>query len=155
MMRPIRGFESDPEGHWVATLSCGHGQHTRHDPPAVERPWVLTPEGRAARVGAELDCVRCDRLEMPEGFAPYKRTRAFTEQTVPKGLLADHTTAAGVWALIHVTEGRLLYRVESLGLERILTPGTPGTVAAEVPHRVACDGAVAFYVAFWKAAAPA
>ena len=79
MQRAITSFHQDSEGHWVAELSCGHGRHTRHDPPLVERPWVLTAEGREAKLGECLDCVRCDRAELPEGFAAYRRTPDFDE----------------------------------------------------------------------------
>jgi hypothetical protein len=58
----IQGFHADEEGHWVADLECGHGQHVRHDPPWMERPWVLTDESRRARLGAELNCKRCDEM---------------------------------------------------------------------------------------------
>jgi cytochrome c-type biogenesis protein CcmH/NrfF len=58
--QPIVGYHRDEEGHWVAELSCGHGQHVRHDPPWQVREWVTTPEGRATRLGLELECVRCD-----------------------------------------------------------------------------------------------
>ena len=61
--RAIVGFRQDDEDHWVAELECGHTQHVRHDPPLVERPWVLTAEGRTARVGQRLRCVKC--LEAP------------------------------------------------------------------------------------------
>jgi hypothetical protein len=57
--RRIVGFHADEEGHWVAELECGHGQHVRHQPPLVTRPWVLTPEGRASFLGTTLRCVRC------------------------------------------------------------------------------------------------
>ncbi|HEX5632075.1 MAG TPA: DUF3565 domain-containing protein [Gemmatimonadales bacterium] len=60
MRRAIVGFHTDEEGHWVAELSCGHGQHVRHDPPWQERPWVIADEGRAAWLGRELDCRKCD-----------------------------------------------------------------------------------------------
>lgn len=57
--RQIAGFHQDEEGHWAAELECGHTQHVRHDPPWQLRPWVVTPEGRAARLGAMLECVKC------------------------------------------------------------------------------------------------
>lgn len=60
MKRRIIGYERDDEGHWRAQLECGHRQHVRHDPPLVTRAWVLTEEGRAARLGLELDCKLCD-----------------------------------------------------------------------------------------------
>jgi hypothetical protein len=60
MQRAIIGFEKDDEGHWVAKLECGHGQHVRHDPPWTVREWVTTEEGRASRLGMELECKKCD-----------------------------------------------------------------------------------------------
>jgi hypothetical protein len=63
--RTIVDFHQDAEGHWVADLSCGHGQHFRHTPPWMNRPWVLTPEGRQDRIGTEIDCRRCDNDPAP------------------------------------------------------------------------------------------
>jgi hypothetical protein len=61
--RAIVGFHVDEEGHWVAELACGHGQHVRHDPPWQLREWVTTPEGRSAWIGRTLECARCGRGE--------------------------------------------------------------------------------------------
>jgi hypothetical protein len=58
-MRRIVGFHQDEESHWVADLECGHGRHVRHLPPWQSRPWVTTPEGRAAHLGRSLACVKC------------------------------------------------------------------------------------------------
>jgi hypothetical protein len=63
--RKIVGYHRDDEGHWVAELECGHGQHVRHDPPWQVREWVTTQDGRDSFLGTELDCVRCDRGEPP------------------------------------------------------------------------------------------
>jgi hypothetical protein len=60
MKRKITGFNQDEHGDWRAELDCGHCQHVRHQPPLISRPWVLTEEGRASRLGYELDCKRCD-----------------------------------------------------------------------------------------------
>ena len=68
MHRAIVGFECDEEGHWVARLECGHGQHVRHDPPWTVRDWVTSEKGRAARVGTNLNCKLCDEE------APHART---------------------------------------------------------------------------------
>src|ERR1043165_5304048 len=56
----IVGFHQDADGHWGADLACGHTQHVRHDPPLIERPWVLTPEGRARVLFTTLACKKCD-----------------------------------------------------------------------------------------------
>lgn len=151
MNRPITGFHQDDLSDWVAELSCGHGQHTRHDPPLVSREWVLSAEGRASQIGALLDCVRCDRAELPPTHAPYRRTKTFTESTVPAALLSDHTTGAGVWALIHVERGELEYRVSGPAPRvQVLEQGTPGVVLPEVEHRVRPVDSVGFYVEFWR-----
>ena len=63
--RAITGFHRDEEGHWVAELACGHGQHVRHEPPWQQRPWVVTEEGRAARLGTTLRCMRCLQPDAP------------------------------------------------------------------------------------------
>ncbi|MDX5329221.1 MAG: DUF3565 domain-containing protein [Marinobacter sp.] len=60
MKQRITGYHQDDEKHWVAQLACGHNQHVRHDPPWVNRPWVVTPEGRQSMLGFELDCKKCD-----------------------------------------------------------------------------------------------
>lgn len=60
MRRKITGFRQDEEGHWVAELECGHGQHMRHNPPWTSRPWVTTAEGRAQFLGQRLWCKKCD-----------------------------------------------------------------------------------------------
>jgi hypothetical protein len=66
MKQAITGFHRDDEGDWVAELSCGHNQHVRHNPPFVQRPWVISEAGRAGRLGTLLPCPPCDRAELPE-----------------------------------------------------------------------------------------
>lgn len=68
MKRRITAYDRDDEGHWRAILDCGHPQHVRHDPPLVTRTWVLSEEGRASRLGLELDCKRCDEESEVEGL---------------------------------------------------------------------------------------
>ena len=151
MLRAIDGFHQDEVGDWVAELRCGHGQHVRHRPPFWVREWVLTPEGRAGKVGVELPCVLCDRFELPARHGPYKRTRDFDQLSIPDGLRTDHSTKPGVWGVIHVLAGRLRYIVEPpLASERLLEPGVPGIVVPEVLHRVVPEGEVRFYVEFHR-----
>jgi hypothetical protein len=56
----IVGFHQDAAGDWVAELACGHAQHMRHRPPWQSRPWVETEAGRAAKLGAAIDCLKCE-----------------------------------------------------------------------------------------------
>jgi hypothetical protein len=69
--RPIIvGYHLDEEQHWVAELECGHFQHVRHDPPMVERPWVLTLQGRTKFLGYPLVCKKCARQAPPDRVHP-------------------------------------------------------------------------------------
>ena len=175
MHRSIVGFHQDLEQHWVAELDCGHCQHTRHEPPFFPRPWVITESGRLEHLGQLLNCVLCDRQEIPNGYAPYRRTPLFTNDSIPKGLQSRHTTKKGVWGIIHVRSGSLRYRIhEPYCTETILvgdsgafarasgrlTPraiASPaenrqrqGIVLPEVEHEVEPIDNVEFFVEFWK-----
>ena len=63
MQQAIVGFHLDEENHWVAELACGHGQHVRHDPPWQNRPWVLTEQGRRAKLRAMPECKKCESAQ--------------------------------------------------------------------------------------------
>ncbi len=60
MQQAIVGFHQDEEQHWVAELACGHNQHMRHNPPWINRSWVMSTEGRQRMLGHCLNCKRCD-----------------------------------------------------------------------------------------------
>lgn len=94
-------------------------------------------------------------MTLPDNARPYRRTDVFTEESVPPGLRKAHTTKEGAWALIHVLEGRLAYRIEDprrLASKAILTPETPpGVIEPTILHRVEPLGQVRFYVEFHRA----
>ena len=150
MERKIVGYHLDEEGDWVAELDCHHGQHVRNKPPFTNRPWVESEEGRAEKLGTTLNCVKCDRLEFPEGLIALRRTPDFTEATIPKGLLRDHNTKVGVWGVINVVSGSLCYRVNEPEMrEYLLLEGEQGVVVPTMLHSVAAKGDVRFYVEFF------
>jgi hypothetical protein len=70
MEQPIVAFRQDDAGDWVAVLACGHGQHVRHKPPFIERPWVLEPAGRERFIGFPLNCRICDGDDIHIAPAP-------------------------------------------------------------------------------------
>ena len=155
MNRTITGFHLDDLRDWVAELDCGHGQHVRHRPPFVSRPWVVTESGRESMLGAELDCVRCDRMEWPDGLAAYRRTPEFDETTIPAGLRSEHATKRGAWARIHVRSGTLRYHVGApIHRSLRIDSASSGIVVPEVPHRVEPEGPVRFFVEFSRPDGP-
>jgi len=64
MKQKIVDYHKDEEGDWVADLACGHTQHVRHNPPWINRPWVVTREGRDQHLGVELECKECGQADM-------------------------------------------------------------------------------------------
>jgi tellurite resistance-related uncharacterized protein len=150
MKRPISGFGKDDAGDWFAVLSCGHRQHVRHQPPFRNQPWTQTEAGRHGMLGETLNCVRCERFELPDEFICYKQTPVFSEQTVPLGLLKDHSTKAGVWGKIVVNKGRLRYCVAALDRAFELSVPQPGIIVPEVMHHLELTEAVHFYVGFYR-----
>ncbi len=88
---------------------------------------------------------------LPGGLVAYHRTRVFDQDTIPAGLRREHRTTAGVWGLIVVVEGRLRFRTLHPPNETILEPGSPIALAPEQPHEVDPDGAVRFFVEFYRA----
>ena len=92
------------------------------------------------------------RSGLPAGLVASRRTPIFDRDTIPAGLRREHRTAAGVWGLIVIIEGRLRFRALHPPSETILEPGRPIAVAPEQPHEVAPDGPVRFFVEFYRAA---
>ena len=149
MKRSITGFQLDPEGDWIADLDCGHGQHVRHRPPFINRPWTESGAGRDAMLGTDLECVRCDRMEWPEGLAAYRRTPEFDETTAPAGLKRNHTTRRGIWGRIHVLAGALQYHVDPpVNQSFSIAAGSSAIIVPDIPHRVDVTGEVRFFVEF-------
>ncbi len=74
---------------------------------------------------------------------------------MPPGLRREHRTKEDVWALIHVLEGQLLYRILLPPSEQVLTPGKLGVVRPGQPHEVTPLGHVRFFVEFHAQQPPA
>lgn len=91
---------------------------------------------------------------LPPDLKAYKRTPEFDQDTLPAGLRRAHRTKPGVWALIHVIEGRLRYRVLEPLSETELTPGTPGVIQPDQPHEVEPLGVMRMYVEFYSQSRP-
>ncbi len=151
MQRSISGFYPDPEHHWVAQLDCHHGQHLRHQPPFVSRPWTQTHAGREAMLGTMLDCLKCERLKLPVQLSVYQTTAPFDENSIPAGLLREHATKAGIWGRIQVDEGILRYVVTApFQTQRTLHAGDSAPIAPQVLHPLEPVGKVKVRVEFLR-----
>jgi tellurite methyltransferase len=148
--RAIVGFHRDEDGDWVAELSCLHNQHVRHRPPFQERPWVLDDSERAARIGAELDCPLCDRIEMPEGLVLARTAGPFDADTVPAGLRTWHRVAEATWGCLCVLEGSLALTFDlDPAIDVRVEEGARQPIPPGVRHLVTVDAPVRFTVEFF------
>lgn len=135
MQRTIVGYDLDEEDHWIALLDCAHGQHVRHRPPFTERAWTQTSQGRDDMLGTQLDCLKCERLELPQSVEVYSSTPEFNENTLPASLTRNHTTKRGVWGQLKVLEGTLDYVVTSpFQHSARVVAGDGAHIAPEVLH---------------------
>lgn len=92
---------------------------------------------------------------IPPGLAAYGRSPDFTPETLPAKLQAAHSTKAGTWGLLHVLEGKILYRLEPPHSDQQLTAaGETVVIEPGVLHRVAFVEPGRFYVEFYRAADP-
>ena len=88
---------------------------------------------------------------LPKGLEAYKQTPVFTEHTVPKALLKDHRTKAGVWGKIVVLSGALEYAISEPEREVLrLDAHCFGVVEPQIYHYVKALGEVSFYVEFYR-----
>lgn len=151
MIRTIAGFHQDQDDDWVAELSCFHNQHVRHQPPFQQRPWVATEEGRAERIGAELECPLCDRAELPADLTLVRTAGPFDETTIPEGLRRSHRVAPGLWALLMVADGSLDFSMDVVpALNRRVVAGQSQAIPPDVVHQVTVNGPVRLQVEFLK-----
>jgi tellurite resistance-related uncharacterized protein len=91
---------------------------------------------------------------LPDGAEHYRSTAVFTEATIPGGLLADHSTKAGVWGRIKVLSGKLRYLISDPRGETFSVLLDPHSASAIIEptilHRVAPVGPVAFQVDLFR-----
>lgn len=79
---------------------------------------------------------------------PYKQTFRFSKEAVPPGLLRDHSPKAGVWGVIHVVYGLIIYRIGEPADEHLLKPEKPGVVESQLLHSVELSEDAELYVEF-------
>lgn len=90
-------------------------------------------------------------MSLPDGVVPYKTTPQFTVQTVPKGLLKDHSLKAGTWGLIQVHAGRLRYFLAGeLEPSAEVGAGESWVVPPETLHFVELTPDAAFSIVFHR-----
>ena len=89
--------------------------------------------------------------EIPTGLAHVRSTQIFDEHSVPRGLLAAHRIAPGVWGRLVVNTGCVRFQFEDEGSEpRAISAGESVVIPPERPHRVLLDRPATFSVEFYR-----
>lgn len=89
------------------------------------------------------------RHDLPPNVQKYNETPIYTEGTVPKGLLRDHSTKPGVWGKLVVSEGHLLYLRGDYPAQRV-DAESPAIIRPEELHFIRTPEAVSFRVEFYR-----
>ena len=88
---------------------------------------------------------------LPEDAETYRQTKIFTAHTVPRGILAQHSTKAGTWGLIHVHSGQVQYFLEGAALPlATVAAGASFVVLPQEVHFVRLSDDAEFSVEFHK-----
>lgn len=87
---------------------------------------------------------------LPDHLIAYNKTPTFNADTIPSGLMRNHKTKPGVWAVITVFDGELELTLDDCGAVTTLTADQPGVAAPEQPHHVTPLGPVNFQVKFYR-----
>jgi len=88
--------------------------------------------------------------KIPTGLLPVRKTPEFDEESIPKGLLKEHKTKAGVWGKIVILQGKLQYKINDPEEVVILDSENFGVVEPTKLHEVKALGPVKFYVEFYQ-----
>ncbi|MCY4044025.1 MAG: DUF1971 domain-containing protein [Cellvibrionales bacterium] len=86
---------------------------------------------------------------LPKHVQAYKKTPEFSEDSIPKSLLKDHSTKPGVWGKIQLIEGSLIYVINQQE-HHVLTQNSEGIIEPEISHHLKCKGPVRFFVEFYR-----
>ena len=89
--------------------------------------------------------------EVPAGLACYQQSPRYTHENLPAALQASHRLKTGVWGLLRVLEGSLVFTVEGRTAHTILlNGGAQLLVEPEMPHHVTCLGPGALQIDFYR-----
>ncbi len=85
---------------------------------------------------------------LPAGLELYARTPDFTDLTIPAELTDGHALGEGVWGVLRVLDGTLLYIAENQPLPLSLGAGDAVAIEPELGHRLQPSGHARFFIEF-------
>jgi len=89
--------------------------------------------------------------QLPADLEAYARSPLFTSEDLPSMLRARHSMKPGVWGLIHVQEGRILFQLEApYQGEQQAAAGENVVIEPEVFHHVEFVEPGSFFIEFYR-----
>jgi tellurite resistance-related uncharacterized protein len=82
---------------------------------------------------------RQGRFELPAGLKSYRSIGPFDTDSLPKGLLREHTIKEGTWARLSVHSGEIRFvwdNADHQGETQIVSAGAMIVVPPTVPHHL-------------------
>ena len=89
-------------------------------------------------------------IKLPPDVTRYKQTKTFDATTVPKGLLKDHSTKAGVWGHLKVHAGTVTYTDVKSAERRDIPAGSDQVIEPEALHFIKPSEDAEFHVEFYQ-----
>ena len=97
------------------------------------------------------DTTNSNGNELPTGLQLTRTTPTFDQESVPKGLLAAHRVAEGVWGRLIVHTGALTFCFEDEpDNQRRVSAGEHVVIPPNRPHHLELDSHVTFAVEFHR-----
>jgi tellurite resistance-related uncharacterized protein len=88
---------------------------------------------------------------LPESAGPYRTIGPFGRETLPAGLLRTHDLAEGVWGLVELHSGRIVFVWEDGSGDRIeLEAPARIIVPPQIPHHLEADGDFRLTITFHR-----
>lgn len=149
--RRILVVHPESETVCVVELDCGHRRHVRDRPPFERYPWVRDATARAEKIGASIECLRCDALERPSTAQRYREGTPWTRATLPAALGQSHALKTGVWGELVVLAGTARLRFDPpLARSLALAAGDVASIPPELTHELALDDDALVRIDFWR-----
>lgn len=150
MNKKIIGFHVDELGDWVADLECGHAQHVRHNPPWINRPWVLEVAGRKKALGEKLDCLKCNMPVLPINSRLMRVSEPIDQQALIDEYAGVQTNDSDGWVQVKVSEGELVYQPLS-GEKKgyVLDPDFCAVIEPRARYSLSPKGDVVFHFCYF------
>lgn len=89
---------------------------------------------------------------LPDSVKPYKKTSLFSLEadTIPRPFLTSHSTKEGVWGVLHVIEGELVFCNDEADTKTTVAKDEQTVIAPTMKHHLEVSSPVAFYVEFYR-----